>query len=280
MKYKNTISIQFDKIFKLREKESLDSLFLCKYNSILELIYNKSKDFNFDSYNASFLPTKNKDIKEFIRLVNKDKEIIIKKENLKNGHPYYGDHRCSKIAIWLNGYFWYVQSDCGMISYEKTNYIGEAPETCTGDCFTPLISLTTKNKTDYFISYFDEDSYDDSLDIPESIKLEATFIKEKLGVSSILQNNYGLEEKCACCGKNNEGYMLTKELWFKSCKKLKINPDRLICITCIHKSLNRRLKKSDFIECPLNSGVFGFDLDIFLKHQDYIFVMNGCKINN
>jgi hypothetical protein len=50
----------------------------------------------------------------------------------------------------MNGKFHYFQIDCGFKVVEETNYPGEAPEDCTGDCFVPFFEATQIEDT-----YFD-----------------------------------------------------------------------------------------------------------------------------
>ena len=85
-------------------------------------------------------------------------------------------------------------------------------------------------------------------------------------------SKYGYNnEKCSSCNNNNEGYMITKDLWNLVCHKLNLSKDSLICLKSSHKAIGRNFIKEDFIECPLNEGVLGFDVKWFIDLQDEYF---------
>ena len=57
---------------------------------------------------------------------------------------------------------------------------------------------------------------------------------------------------CLDCGFDTyygEYYMLADKLWLQANPKI----DGMLCIGCVEKRLGRKLKKEDFINCPLNS---------------------------
>jgi hypothetical protein len=84
------------------------------------------------------------------------------------------------------------------------------------------------------------------------------------------ESHYGGQDKCIICSNNNEGYMVKNELWKNACSKLNVKEKSLICLKCLNKTMDRLFKEEDFIECPLNLGIFGFDKRWFIYFQkDY-----------
>ena len=62
---------------------------------------------------------------------------------------------------------------------------------------------------------------------------------------------------CLDCGVNtheiNEYYMVTDELWESAVPEI----DGMLCIGCLERRIGRHLNKFDFIDCPVNDGIFG-----------------------
>jgi hypothetical protein len=63
-------------------------------------------------------------------------------------------------------------------------------------------------------------------------------------------------DKCAECKGPGMPYMLQNSIWTKITNK----KERRLCLFCVEKRLNRKLKYSDFISAPINKGCFGFDI--------------------
>lgn len=87
-------------------------------------------------------------------------------------------------------------------------------------------------------------------------------------MKKLKDSHYGGKEKCHICKGNNEGYMLQKELWERVCETTSSPQNTLICIKCSHNALKRNFTYDDFIDCPLNLGVFGFDIFKFIPLQE------------
>lgn len=90
-------------------------------------------------------------------------------------------------------------------------------------------------------------------------------------LKTLKESHYGGQEKCTVCFGNNEGYMVNKNLWKNACSILNIKEESLICLKCLNKVINRPFKEEDFIECPLNLGIFGFDKRWFIYFQNDYF---------
>ena len=62
---------------------------------------------------------------------------------------------------------------------------------------------------------------------------------------------------CLDCGVNtheiNEYYMVTDELWESVVPEIY----GMLCIGCLERRIGRLLNSSDFIDCPVNDGIFG-----------------------
>lgn len=74
-------------------------------------------------------------------------------------------------------------------------------------------------------------------------------------------------DPCCRCKGSNEPYMLTFQLWKCLVKKSELR--KFICIGCIENQLNRKLVLKDFIDAPINFGVFGFDCRVYIKIGAY-----------
>jgi hypothetical protein len=59
--------------------------------------------------------------------------------------------------------------------------------------------------------------------------------------------------------------MLQFNLWEKVSSK---NKFPLLCLSCVRKKLARDLTEEDFIDAPVNKGIFGFNASEYVKHQN------------
>jgi hypothetical protein len=70
---------------------------------------------------------------------------------------------------------------------------------------------------------------------------------------------------CQQCKGPNDPYMLTFPLW----QELTTREERrgFLCLDCVEIRLGRQLKLEDFLDAPINFGVFGFDCRTFVKNR-------------
>lgn len=68
---------------------------------------------------------------------------------------------------------------------------------------------------------------------------------------------------CDGCKDKNCPYMIKHSLW----KKVAKDNDFLLCLFCVESRLGRKLYKRDFIEAPINLGIFGFHYSIWTKQR-------------
>ncbi len=74
----------------------------------------------------------------------------------------------------------------------------------------------------------------------------------------------GYGEDCSSCGAINEPYMLVNKVWNKISRK-----DSYLCLRCVERRLDRRLKLGDFLDAPINFGMFNFDCRVWLENLKY-----------
>jgi hypothetical protein len=82
---------------------------------------------------------------------------------------------------------------------------------------------------------------------------------------------------CQKCKGINEPYMIQFALWKKVAKK----QNGFMCISCVESKLKRKLTIEDFIDAPINRGIFGFDAETYIKYgKNYLnFLKNQVKNN-
>lgn len=96
--------------------------------------------------------------------------------------------------------------------------------------------------------------------IPSEHRLEIAWIHY------IQQENkpYNIDKGCKDCRGIDQPYMVLNSVW-KAAKMKK----GFLCLACLEKRLNRRLKLRDFMQnAPINFGCFGFDARGFIKFRD------------
>lgn len=71
-------------------------------------------------------------------------------------------------------------------------------------------------------------------------------------------------EICSKCEEKAEYYMLDFKLWDKVSQK---NKYPFLCFNCVKDKLKRKLTNKDFIDAPINKGVFGFYSEEYVKNQ-------------
>lgn len=59
---------------------------------------------------------------------------------------------------------------------------------------------------------------------------------------------------CEQCDGHAQGYMITDALWTVASR----GQHSFMCLDCVEKNLDRRLVIDDFIDAPINRGIFGF----------------------
>ena len=69
-------------------------------------------------------------------------------------------------------------------------------------------------------------------------------------------------ENCKECKGLNEPYVVKDTIW----KKAGLTPRGFVCISCLESKLKRKLKLSDFIDAPINKGIFGFEAEAYIKY--------------
>lgn len=81
-------------------------------------------------------------------------------------------------------------------------------------------------------------------------------------------------DNCCRCNGSNEPYMLNFNLW----NKLTTEQERkeCVCMTCIEQQLGRKLRLKDFLDAPINYGIFGFDCRVYVNFG-YKFVLKNMQ---
>lgn len=73
---------------------------------------------------------------------------------------------------------------------------------------------------------------------------------------------------CNDCNGPNEPYMVTKGTWVEAgLTKPHASGGGFCCLSCIEKRLGRVLEQTDFIDAPINNGIFGFFAKDFVKQR-------------
>lgn len=74
-------------------------------------------------------------------------------------------------------------------------------------------------------------------------------------------------KNCEQCKDLNEPYMVKHHIWAKATK----NTKQFLCISCVEANIGRKLKITDFLDAPINKGIFGFDAKMYIKYgKDYL----------
>ena len=78
-------------------------------------------------------------------------------------------------------------------------------------------------------------------------------------------------DNCSQCNDLNEPYMVKHHIWRAAVK----NKNVFLCIGCLEANIGRKLKITDFLDAPINKGIFGFNAKTYIKYgKDYL---THCK---
>ena len=78
-------------------------------------------------------------------------------------------------------------------------------------------------------------------------------------------------DNCSQCKDLNEPYMVKHHIWAKAVK----NKNVFLCISCLETNIGRKLKITDFLDAPINRGIFLFDAKTYIKYcKNYL---THCK---
>ena len=83
------------------------------------------------------------------------------------------------------------------------------------------------------------------------------------------------EIDCDGCPGKNMPYSITNNLW----SKVSSNTDRFLCLFCVEQRLGRKLASRDFIQAPINEGIFGFHKDLWLAFRRGTFFQTLREMN-
>jgi hypothetical protein len=78
------------------------------------------------------------------------KEPLYIKENLLEiGEVYFGDHRCTNIAVWTGTCFVYIEKNMGCWGFEETETLEDRDKKNNYAFFTPFFLAKNYNNIDY-----------------------------------------------------------------------------------------------------------------------------------